>query len=105
MDEDKFSEGVDEAFGVPWKKKPDHVDERGNKFWLEMSSTRYAAIIGLPIHVQVLWVEDLNGKHSRLIVDKGIPVYESQSLEAIGIRLDIMRKLMEDEQITKKSGL
>lgn len=73
--------------------KPQFVNEKGFKFWLDESSTSYAQKVCELTRVEVCIVLEPDGKWTRLIVDDGKPVYEAQGVEAIGVRLDIMKLL------------
>lgn len=73
-----------------WDTPPQFVNPDGVKFWLDQESTRYALSKKLK-DVQVLFVEETNGNRTRLITQRGEPVYEHQNLENIACHLDIMQ--------------
>ena len=68
---------------------PQHTNEQGVKFWLDLSLTQYARKKGLA-DVQVLLVEELNGHRTRLVAVASQPVFDSPSFEAVAVHLDIM---------------
>lgn len=74
---------------LPFDRQPDAVNEAGHKFWLDKSTTQYARDKGLA-DVQVLFVERSDGYQTRIIAQGGEAIYEDQSLEGIGVQLDIM---------------
>lgn len=83
----------DMPFG--FQRPPDAVNAEGVQWWVDKSSTQYARSSqgskpGLE-NVVVFLVKDCQGVLMRLIVEDNKPVYEHQSLEAIAVRLDVMK--------------
>jgi hypothetical protein len=78
-----------------WSKPPDFVNEKGVKWWLDVSSTRYALSVdalGRKLkNVQVYFTEFPDGERSRVIIDNGEAVYETKTLENLGTQLDLMK--------------
>lgn len=68
---------------------PQHVNEQGVKFWLDVDLTRYGREKGLG-RVQVLFIETPDKKQTRLITENGQPVFEHTGLENVAVHLDIM---------------
>ncbi len=78
-----------------YQRPPDFTNEAGVQWWVDKSSTKYArseqgSKPGLE-NVVVFLVKDNQGVLIRLIVEDNVPVYEHQSLEAIAVRLDVMK--------------
>lgn len=76
-------------------KTPDVINEECVKWWLDKDCTQYAKDkdihgISLP-KVLVYAVEKPDGYRTRLIIDGGTIVFESQKLEDIGVHIDIMK--------------
>jgi hypothetical protein len=72
-----------------WSTPPLSVNEIGVKFWLDKDNTRYARSKGLT-DVVVFYVEDAKNIRTRLITEKGEPLWDDQSLEGILCHIDIM---------------
>jgi hypothetical protein len=72
--------------------KPDFINEQGSKFWLDKSSTNYAKTKKLK-NIQVLLAENKKGDKTRIITENGKPIYDSQLLENIGMRIDLLAML------------
>lgn len=72
-------------------EKPAHVDELGNKFWLDRTTTMYGLSKGLK-DVQVLLVERRDGYRTRLVTEGNPPrpIFEATSIEAVGVHLDVL---------------
>lgn len=79
--------------------KPDFINDIGVKWWLDKSSTQYAHkkdVKGISLkNLYVYMVEETNGVRTYVIVDNenGEFVYENQQLEAIGVRIDMLKAL------------
>ncbi len=68
---------------------PNHIDEQGNKFYIDKISTDYAKSKRLS-DVYGLFIKKPNGYISRCIVDYNEIVFESTSLEEIGTYIDMI---------------
>ena len=72
------------------------MNPEGVKWWLDHDTTAYARAarhgISLP-DIQVWLTQRPDGVFSRVIVDTALnrAVYDSQSLESIGVQLDLMK--------------
>jgi hypothetical protein len=91
----------------PFVDPPDHVNEIGNKFWHNELSTRYAqkdrytsegkAQKGLKGWT-CWYVELTDGDRSMILVnDKQQVVYETQQLDALGVKIDVLKFLKNDK--------
>lgn len=74
-------------------KEPIGINDDGVKWYMDEETTKYARRIGLPSTVNVLGV-DKNGERARVIVNGTHIEFYSQSLEAIGVHLDMMKLAM-----------
>lgn len=77
-------------------KEPDFINEKGVKWWLDHTITKYAQtedIHGIKLEV-VCWIIEMpDGYKTRVLVNKYNKVIEEdQTLEGIGSKIDI-RKL------------
>lgn len=79
---------------LPFDKEPDYVNAEGTKWWIEDVLTPYAQQRGLDIKCYI--VETVNGYRSYVGVMDGTTVAENQSLEAFGVRIDVMAYLYEN---------
>lgn len=80
-----------------WETEPLSVNEQGVKYWLEETATNYARNKGLS-DVVVFLTEMKDGDRTYLITENQVPLYESKSLEGIGVQLDVMRLVRESEE-------
>jgi len=69
--------------------KPDVINEKGTKFWLDKDLTNYAREKGLK-NIQVLYAQTIKGYKSRIITENKIPIYDSQLYENIAVKIDIL---------------
>jgi hypothetical protein len=81
----------------PFDRAPDFVNEQGVKWWSDADTTRYAhskTSKGQSLPAAQGWlVEDPSGTRTRLLVDNGKIIAESQSLEGIGTQIDLLKAL------------
>ena len=86
MTEHKYR--LEELFG-----KPEVINEVGTAWWVDKDTSNYTKSIELGVFVVI--VESLGGHTDRLILDKKTRnvLYAHQQLEAICVRLDIMKYL------------
>lgn len=70
-------------------KNPDFVNELGVKWWLDETTTDYAKQRGL-LNTKVWLLEEQNGHRIYVITEDDKIVGESQQLEAIGCKLDVL---------------
>lgn len=86
----------DEILGIDLEK-PDAINEKGIKFWLDKKTTDYAKekdLHGRSLkNIQVMFVQFPSGKMARLITENGEPIYEDGTLEGIGMKIDIMKAM------------
>lgn len=77
------------------KREPDFVNPEGVKWWIDKSLTEWATkpnIKGTRLPNVVSYViEELNGNRSRVLVDKGVIVFDSQRAEDIAVHIDVMK--------------
>ncbi len=76
-------------FVGPWDTPPHYVTDRRVKVWVDRALSQYAVGKGLD-GVQVVYAEESDGRRTRLVVERGTPVFESQRLEDVSAHLDIM---------------
>jgi hypothetical protein len=84
-------------FDFDWDK-PEHVNELGVKFWLDKSTTEFAQKedqFGTKLDGwQVLIVEEPSGYRTRIITDDKQNIKaDDQTLEGIGVKIDIFKLL------------
>lgn len=77
--------------------KPICVNEKGVKWWLDESTTKYcieknALGKSLP-KVIAYFVEMPDGTRTRLLVEGGKIIYDAQSLDEIACHIDILKRL------------
>lgn len=97
----------------PFVDPPIHVNEIGNKFWLDESSTDYAR---KDMHMlngdtqeglkgwTVFYVELVAERNKRIMIlvnDKQEVVYETQQLDAMAIQIDVLKFLKHDLKTEK----
>ena len=69
--------------------KPDAVNDKGTKWWVDKELTKYAGHKGLELAVFI--IECLDGRRTRLVSDKkGNIIYENTSLESVACWIDIL---------------
>lgn len=79
------------AFWTPWGSDaipPEFTDELGVKYWRDKSMQEYAKKNG--VKAQCLFAELPSGERQRVIVENGRVVFESQSMDAVACRIDVM---------------
>lgn len=86
------------GYGSPFQNEPDFINEIGVKWWLDKATTKYAKSadsIGVTLDVVCFFIEETNGRRSRVLVskDKGA-IYENQNLEALLSKIDILKFAM-----------
>lgn len=72
-----------------FESAPYHIGENGAKWWLDQTSTDYAQSRGLD-DVVVWFVEETDGRRTRLVTCQQEIIHENQSLEALGVWLDAL---------------
>jgi hypothetical protein len=89
-------------------KPPDHVNELGNRFWLDNILTDHA--IKPDIHgrrllgMHVYYVEMVDGKRTYLMVNRKSEVVEEASgIEQMGCRIDVRKYLQANLERERKS--
>jgi len=76
---------------VPWKTEPQFTNAEGVKWWVDKDSNSYVKRKGFDTNkVNVWYVERPDGYKTRIIIENGEMVYESQQLEAIAVHIDVM---------------
>lgn len=80
-----------------FKTKPDFINAQGTKFWLDKFNTDYAKNKGLK-NTKVFYLKDKKGYKTRTIIKDGKYKSENQSLEAIGIKIDLLAFLEKEEK-------
>ena len=73
---------------LPFGRPPDFINEDGVKWWIDKELTEYAR---MDLNAVVFFVEKPNGYQTRALVIDGAVQYESQSLEAMGCRIDLLK--------------
>lgn len=74
---------------IDTNSKPDAVNEKGIKFWLDRSLTDYAKRKGVT-DIQVLLAMFPNGHTEWVIVRENCPIFASQVLETVACHIDAM---------------
>ena len=82
-----------------WNQPPVYTNPEGTKWWDDEDITQYArkkTLKGKSLpEAKAYYVETKDGYRSRVVVDKGVIVAESQQLDGIGTQIDIL-KFLED---------
>jgi hypothetical protein len=95
---------------TPWDNdkeipSPVFINKLGTKWWLDPSSTDYLHnedVHGTRIlDANVFFTETRDASRARVIVYKDQVVHESQSLEATGRFIDIMKRMKRDGTLDK----
>jgi hypothetical protein len=84
-----------------WGTPPDFVNEIGVKWWRDLDTTKYAIredSFGTTLDVAVWFIEEANGRRTRLIVQDGRAIYDDQSLEGIAVRIDALKLLKREDE-------
>ena len=79
-----------------FKTEPLAINEKGVKFWLDKSMTEYARkpdSNGVVLDVNCYFIEELNGRRSRVLTKNGKIIEEDQTLEGMACKIDV-RKLL-----------
>ena len=82
-----------------WEQDPVYTNQEGTKWWDDDETTRYArqkTLKGksLPL-ARGYFVETIDGYRTRVLIDEGVIVAESQQLEGLGVKIDLL-KFLED---------
>ena len=72
-----------------FKTKPDLINIEGTNFWLDRSSTNYAKKKGLK-NTKVFYLKDRKGYKTRVIIKDGKYEGEDQTIDGIGIKIDLL---------------
>jgi hypothetical protein len=82
---------------LPWNKPPEFVNEKGFKWWQDAETTDYAQKKnhnGKKLDAVCWFVEEPNGRKTRILVSKkGEVLEESQSLEGMAYKIDVLKFL------------
>ena len=82
-----------------WEKEPVYTNQEGTKWWDDEDTTQYArqkTLKGKSLpEAKAYFVETKDGYRSRVLVDKGMIIAESQQIDGIGTQIDIL-KFLED---------
>jgi hypothetical protein len=88
---------------TPWdiNQPPDFVNELGIKWWFDAETTKWAHRkdskgISLP-DIHCFFIEKPDGYKSRVLIQNNKDIYESQSLEAVACRIDILKCIKQEE--------
>ena len=90
-----------------FKTEPLAINEKGVKFWLDKSTTEYAQnpdINGTVLDVVCYFIEEANGRRSRILVKNGEIIEEDQSLEGIACKIDIRKMLKYGDKNVERSS-
>ena len=80
-------------FDFPWNKPPEFVNEKGFKWWQDTETTGYAHK-GKKLDAVCWFVEEPNGRRTRILVSKrGEVLEENQSLEGMCCKIDVLKFL------------
>ncbi|RJQ30314.1 hypothetical protein C4565_00585 [Candidatus Parcubacteria bacterium] len=74
---------------IPWEKTPDHVNDKGVKWWVDKDTTRYARE-KLGDNVVVWYTEEPNGRRTRLLTVGDEIEFETQQLEGMLFHIDML---------------
>lgn len=94
------------GFLSPFESDPDFVNERGVKWWIDKSMTSYARSPdekGTELDAVCFFVEETNGRRTRLLTLNGMIIEDEQNLEQMAMKIDI-RKFLSRENASKKSA-
>ena len=75
-------------------RDPDFVNDELVKWWLDESCTRYAKnpnTRGTKLDLTCFLIEEPGGYRTRVLVENGVPIFESQSIDGIGSEIDLMK--------------
>ena len=82
-----------------WEKEPVYTNPEGTKWWDDEDITQYArkkTLKGKSLpEAKAYCVETKDGYRSRVLVDKGVIIAESQQLDAIATQIDMLKFLEE----------
>jgi hypothetical protein len=84
-----------------WGTPPDFVNELGVKWWKDADTTKWATREdehGTTLDAAVFFVEEANGTRSRVMIQDGAVVAAEQSLEALAVKIDVLKFLKRDAQ-------
>ena len=78
-------------------KEPDFINDEGTKWWIDKVTTQYAQKedsqgTKLP-NVHCFYIELKTGEKLYVLVENNEIIYETQSLEQVGIQIDILKLL------------
>lgn len=76
--------------------EPEFVNELGTKWWLDAHSTNYANqpdSNGTALDVKVFYVEEVSGRRTRVVAERGGIVAEDQTLDGICMKIDMLKFL------------
>jgi len=80
---------------IDFESKPDFVNSDGIKWWKDDNLTSYAKKRDITFNISLdlnVWATEFpNGFRSYVITDSKGAIFESQSMEAIGCHIDIMK--------------
>lgn len=84
------------------QREPDFINEIGSKWWKDEFTTAYAHrknLHGISLPDITAWiVQDAAGERiERILLRAGKPIYATPSLEDIAIRIDILKRLAQDD--------
>ena len=86
---------------------PDFINAEGVKWWHDDSTTKYARNpdkFGTTLDVQCWYVEFPNGSRTRVLINADQQVIEeSQTLDGIGIKIDMRKMLLRDHERNPKA--
>jgi len=79
---------------IDWNK-PDTINEKGVKWWLDKETTEYATnpdIHGVKLPNTFVYIfETPDGYRARLLIVDGVVMGEYQQLDTIGCKIDILK--------------
>ena len=91
----------------PFSSPPDFINAEGVKWWHDDSTTKYARNpdkFGTTLDVQCWYVEFPDGSRTRVLINADQQVVdESQTLEGIGIKIDVRKMLLRDQEKNRKA--
>lgn len=75
---------------------PDFVNDQGTKWWLQKIATDYGKRLGLK-DISCWRAKALDGLEEFIVIKDGEPIYHTTTLEALGVFLDILERLSQDD--------
>lgn len=79
--------------------QPDAINKEGTKFWLDKDMTAYAKEKNLK-NIKVFYMQNKHGEKTRAIIENNEYIYDSQLLESIAVKIDMLAMIKENNEKT-----